>query len=214
LKDSIDNLVQIGYITKPHGLDGKVVVYLTTDVPNRLKINDKIYALEGENEPVELLIEKISPYKNKYLIVFSEINSLAGAEKLVGKPIFAAPIEHDPEDIWASDLFGCYVVDKLNALYGKVKVIIDNPASDIFELDSGILIPFKFVEQIKTLSLNDPDSGEDSIIVDTIKARYTISDQTNLKLGECDEVATIKVAFVDLPEGLAEIYTSNYSVKD
>jgi 16S rRNA processing protein RimM len=57
--------------------------------------------------------------------------------------LLAEPIE-DPDELWIHELIGAMVVDG-DVERGRVVQVLDNPASDILELDSGALVPVQFV---------------------------------------------------------------------
>jgi|TARA_B100000959_G_scaffold10760_2_gene10801 16S rRNA processing protein RimM len=58
----------------------------------------------------------------------------------------AEPIQ-EPDDgtLWAHQLIGATVIDQHGIGHGIVRSVIDNPASDLLELDNGRLIPAVFV---------------------------------------------------------------------
>jgi len=59
----------------------------------------------------------------------------------------AAPTGHadDPDALWAHEVIGAEVVDRDGGMHGVVVSLIDNPASDLLELESGALVPLTFV---------------------------------------------------------------------
>jgi 16S rRNA processing protein RimM len=58
--------------------------------------------------------------------------------------LLAEPID-DPEGLWVHQLVGAEVVDAGGSTVGRVTAVEANPASDLLVLDSGALIPLRFV---------------------------------------------------------------------
>ena len=59
----------------------------------------------------------------------------------------AEPID-DPDELWVHELIDAVVVDSEGVERGRVVQVLDNPASDILELDTGHLIPVQFVTEV------------------------------------------------------------------
>ena len=58
---------------------------------------------------------------------------------LLGEPI------DDPDELWVHELIGATVIDQDGIARGTVTRLLENPASDLLELDSGTLVPVQFV---------------------------------------------------------------------
>jgi 16S rRNA processing protein RimM len=58
--------------------------------------------------------------------------------------LFAEALE-DPEELWVHQLIGSRLVDQAGVDRGRVVEVLANPASDLLELDSGALVPVRFV---------------------------------------------------------------------
>jgi 16S rRNA processing protein RimM len=56
-----------------------------------------------------------------------------------------APADTDPDDLWVHELVGAAVVEADGTERGVVEAVQDNPASDLLVLDSGALVPLRFV---------------------------------------------------------------------
>ena len=58
----------------------------------------------------------------------------------------AEPID-DPDDdtLWGHELVGATVIDQHGADHGVVISVLDNPASDLLELEDGQLVPLTFL---------------------------------------------------------------------
>ena len=59
-------------------------------------------------------------------------------------PIFAEPID-DPDALWVHELIGSRSSRSTGTDAGRCVAVVDNPAADLLELDSGALVPVVFV---------------------------------------------------------------------
>jgi 16S rRNA processing protein RimM len=57
----------------------------------------------------------------------------------------APPIDDDDGTLWVHQLVGAVVVDQHGTQHSSVVALIENPASDLLELDDGRLVPLVFV---------------------------------------------------------------------
>jgi 16S rRNA processing protein RimM len=131
------DLLEVGRITKAHGLGGEVVVQLSTDRTERLDPGSSLYTVMGWLTVASSRIDGTRPIAR-----FEGIDSRERAETLRGT-LYATPLD-DPDALWVHELIGCRVVDEAGE-HGTVVTVIDNPASDLLELDSGALVPLRFV---------------------------------------------------------------------
>lgn len=145
-------LLEVGRITKAHGLGGEVVVHLITDRTERVAPGSRLVSPKGE-----LTVERSRPHQDRWIVKFAQSADRNAAERLNGTPLYAEPIEDD-DVLWVHDLIGRVVVTPDGVERGKVEAVIDAPASDLLSLDSGALVPVVFV-------VSSP--GEPRIMVDT-----------------------------------------------
>jgi len=140
-------LLEVGRIDRAQGLRGEVVVTLSTNVLERIAPGSVLVA--GERAPRPLTIESSKPHQHRWVVRFAGVATKEDADALHGLRLYAEPIEDDdPETLWIHELLGqqvVEVVDGADRSRGTVVGVIDNPASDILELDSGALVPLRFV---------------------------------------------------------------------
>ncbi len=167
-------LLEVGRIEKAHGLRGDVVVMLSTNVIERVAPGSVLFA--GAKAPRRLEIAASRPHQHRFIVTFAGVNSKEEADALHGVPLFAQPIEDDdPETLWIHELLGQQVVELVDGgerSHGRVIGVIDNPASDILELEGGGLVPLRFIVDHATPGrlvieppiglLEDPDAVEDA----------------------------------------------------
>jgi 16S rRNA processing protein RimM len=95
----------------------------------------------------ELTIVAARPHGGRHLVRFEGVLDRSAAEALRGLVLAAAPID-DPGELWVHDLVGSTVVDRQGTERGVVTAVVDNPASDLLELDTGRLVPLTFVVEV------------------------------------------------------------------
>jgi 16S rRNA processing protein RimM len=139
------DLLEIGRIGKAHGLAGQVLVRLTTNVDDRL-VPGTVVTLDRAGGR-ELTVEAARPHHERWIVTFAGVATREDAEALGGTLILAEPIDgdDDPDALWIHELIGSEVVDVAGTSHGRVATVLDNPASDLLELESGRLVPLNFV---------------------------------------------------------------------
>ena len=137
------DLLEIGAIAKPHGLKGEVIVSLVTDRTERLAAGSVLQTDQGP-----LTVVSAAPHGHRWRVRFEGLATREDADRLHGLVLRAEPIE-DPDAWFVHDLIGCEVVTTDGRHVGECVSIIDNPAHDMVELDSGVLVPLPFVEEVE-----------------------------------------------------------------
>jgi 16S rRNA processing protein RimM len=126
-------LVQIGRVGKPHGLDGSFAVEEASEAPERFARGATVY-VDGEaarvveskrarGRPVirlDRFVERGSPLS----VLRSELP------------------EPQPDSYYVFDLAGLEVEDEGGRSLGRVDQVAPGPANDVLELDSGLSLPF------------------------------------------------------------------------
>ena len=132
-------LLEIGQITKAHGIRGEVFVKLTTDRTERL---DPGSVLDSDRGP--LTVRSSRPHQNGWIVAFDGVPDRNAAESMRGTVLRAEPLD-DPDVLWVHELVGCRVVGVDGRDHGQVTAVEANPASDLLVLDGGGLVPLRFV---------------------------------------------------------------------
>lgn len=143
MTDATERL-QIGRISRAHGLKGEVVVKLTT---NRLERLDRGATLFAGPDHRELLVASSRPKDKDHLVRFDGVAFRDQADELHGLELFADALD-DPDELWVHELTGAEVVDQDGVQRGTVVHVEANPASDLLVLDSDALVPVGFVVEI------------------------------------------------------------------
>jgi 16S rRNA processing protein RimM len=131
--------LEVGRITKPHGLRGEVIVKLLTDRAERL---DPDSILSSTGGPLRVLASR--PHQTGWIVSFDGVVDRAGADRLRDVVLRAQPLEVD-DALWVHDLVGCRVITPDGVDHGEVVAVQDNPASDLLVLDDGKLVPLTFL---------------------------------------------------------------------
>jgi 16S rRNA processing protein RimM len=84
------------------------------------------------------------------LVGFEGVGTREAAEALAGATLRAEPLpEADAEGLWVHELIGTEVVGTDGENHGTVTAVEANPASDLLVLDSGALVPLRFVVSVE-----------------------------------------------------------------
>ncbi len=132
-------LLEVGRITKPHGTRGEVVVELVTDRTERVALGAVLSSPVGN-----LTVAQSTPHHGRWIVRFEGVGTRDEAEALRGVTLLAEPLA-DPGALWVHELIGAEVVDAGGTRRGTVVSVVANPASDLLELDTGELVPARFV---------------------------------------------------------------------
>jgi 16S rRNA processing protein RimM len=136
-------LLEVGRILKPHGLRGEVVVVLVTNREERVAPGSTLHTptrpiVVGHARPFEATGE------GRWIVGFDGVTSREDAEALRGMLLQAPPLD-DPEALWAHEMIGAEVMTGAGESLGRVEAVEANPASDLLVLETGGLIPMRFV---------------------------------------------------------------------
>ncbi len=158
------NLLEVGKIDKPHGVRGEVVVSLTTTETSRVAVGSVLIA--GDRE---LLVVTSRPHQHRFVVAFEGVFGREGAEAIAGRVLRAeAMADDDPDDLWVHRLIGSRVIEPDGTDRGVVEAVQDNPASDLLVLDTGALVPLRF--------LVERDS-QDRLVVDVPAGLFELLDE-------------------------------------
>ena len=134
-------LLEVGRIDKPHGVRGDVVVSLITTETSRVAVGSTLHA--GDRQ---LVVTASRPHQHRYVVTFEGVQGREGAEAVSGLVLRAEAVA-DPadDDLWVHRLIGSRVVEPDGTDRGVVESVQDNPASDLLVLDTGALVPLRFL---------------------------------------------------------------------
>jgi 16S rRNA processing protein RimM len=149
-----DGLLEVGRIGRAHGVRGDVFVTLTTDRVERLAIGSRLKA--GDRW---LTVTAASRSNDRWRVHFEGVDDRDSAEALSRTVLAAEPID-DANALWVHQLIGAEVIEATGTSRGHCVAVIDNPAADLLELESGALVPAAFVVSVaEGVVTIDPPEG-------------------------------------------------------
>jgi len=147
-------LLEVGRITKTHGVRGDVLVLLTTERTERLDPGSVLHTDRGD-----LTVVRSSPHMDRWIVHFEGLEVREQADAWRGVVLRAEAIDDDDE-LWVHELIGATVSLVDGSTVGTVTEVQANPASDLLVLDSGALVPLVFVtEHAEGAITIDPPDG-------------------------------------------------------
>lgn len=150
-------LLEVGRVSKSHGLLGEVVVDLWTVATERLDPGSVLLTSisrlgesldSGSLTSGSLTVKSSRPHQGRWLVSFEGITNRSEAEALRGVTLSAPPIASpisSPGTVWVHELIGSQVVTTNGRELGNVVAVEPNPASDLLVLEAGELIPLCFM---------------------------------------------------------------------
>lgn len=133
-------LLEVGRVTKPHGLRGEVVVYLTTDRTERTRPGEVLRTAGGR----DLVVAASKPHQDRWIVAFEGLTRREDADELRGVVLYAPPLD-DPDTVFAHQVIGRRLVDQHGTDHGPVAAVEANPAADLLVLADERLVPFTFL---------------------------------------------------------------------
>lgn len=135
----------VGFLRRPHGLGGEIIMDLHTDFPERLKRGRNMFVSE-EHTPVT--IQSVRGHQNGVLIKFKGIDTSEDAGQFRNQWVYvkARDLPPLPEGkIYQHELFGFRVVDDQDNPLGELVEIIETGANNVYVVkdESGreLLLP-------------------------------------------------------------------------
>ena len=143
----MEQLLQVGVITQPHGVRGEVKVFPTTDDPARFKKLKKVI-LDTGKEQLNLEVEHVKIFKQFVILKFKEFNNMNDIERYKRCPLLvtrenAVPLEED--EYFVADMIGMKIVTEDGEEFGMLSDVMETGANDVYVIDSNeygeVLVP-------------------------------------------------------------------------
>ena len=138
----MSDLLDVGRIARAHGLKGDVIVVLWSTVPGRLDPGAVLYTDDGT-----LTVVSSQPQGTGHLVHFKGVSNRTEAEAMRGTLLRAEPLEVEGA-LWAHEMIGARLIDQGGQDRGEITAMENNPASDLLVLESGALVPLRFVVEV------------------------------------------------------------------
>jgi 16S rRNA processing protein RimM len=129
----LSELVTVGRVGKPHGIDGSFFVEGGSDSPDRFAVGA---ALLVDGEPAEITSSKRG--SGGRFVIKLDRSVPRGATLAVRRDQLPEPEE---DSYYVFQLVGLAVEEEGGRELGVVKDVHPGPANDALELDSGLLLP-------------------------------------------------------------------------
>ena len=133
----MEDLLQVGIITKTHGLRGEVKVFPTTDDVRRFKKLKEVI-LDTGKEKLTLEIEGVRFFKNLVILKFKGIDNINDIERNTGKSLYVTrenAVKLKKDEYFIADLIGIDVFDEEDKRLGVLKDVIETGANDVYSIE-------------------------------------------------------------------------------
>ena len=133
----MEDLLQVGIITKTHGLRGEVKVFPTTDDARRFKKLKEVI-LDTGKEKLTLEIEGVRFFKNLVILKFKGIDNINDIERNTGKSLYVTrenAVKLKKDEYFIADLIGIDVFDEEDKKLGVLKDVIETGANDVYSIE-------------------------------------------------------------------------------
>ena len=147
----MDDLLQVGIITQPHGVHGEVKVFPTTNDVKRFKKLKEVL-LDTRKEKITLEIESVKFFKQYAILKFRGFDSINDIEKYKGTPLLVTrenAVKLGQDEYFIADLIDMAVYDEQEQYLGVLTNVIETGANDVYEVkfEDGRQILFPAIEQ-------------------------------------------------------------------
>jgi 16S rRNA processing protein RimM len=127
------DLVPVGRVGRPHGIDGSFFVEGPSDRPERFARGATLYA---NGTPAEVVVSKRGSAGRPVIKLDRPVER--GTTLAVPREALP-PLAED--EYYSFQLVGLVVEEERGRVLGRVQQVLDYPANDVLELDSGALLP-------------------------------------------------------------------------
>jgi len=135
----------VGFLRRPHGLHGEIIMDLHTDFPERLKRGRKLLIGDARKPAA---IEGVRPHQKGVLVKFKGVDTPEAAGEFRNQWVYvkASDVPALPEgQIYQHELFGFKILDENENLLGELVEIIETGANNVYVVrdESGreLLLP-------------------------------------------------------------------------
>ena len=132
----MEDLFQIGVITRPHGVHGEVKVFPMTDDVKRFKKLKKTLVENGAAHE-ELMCISAKFFKQFVILKFEDHDTVESVEKYRGKGLFvtrADAVKPGKDEYFIADLIGIEAEDDEGMIKGRITNVIQTGANDVYEI--------------------------------------------------------------------------------
>ena len=137
--------LSVGFLRRPHGLQGEIIMDLHTDFPERMKSGRKLF-IGDEHQPMTLT--SVRPHQLGLLVKFKGVETPEDAGKYRNQWVFIKATDAPPlpeGKIYKYQLIGFKVVDENDNPLGELVEVLETGANDVYvvrdEAGKELLLP-------------------------------------------------------------------------
>ncbi|MEE9577750.1 MAG: ribosome maturation factor RimM [Gemmatimonadota bacterium] len=128
--------IVVGFVRRPHGLDGELLVHPETDDPAETFRPGRMFRVGDppEGMPAVLTLESAGPQSRGWRLKFREIGDVEGAESYAGCSLELSEeelVKLSQNEFFLHDLIGLEVRQTGGASIGHVEWVIDRPGQPV-----------------------------------------------------------------------------------
>ncbi|MBP5221790.1 MAG: 16S rRNA processing protein RimM [Lachnospiraceae bacterium] len=138
---------QVGVITSPHGVQGEVKVFPTTDDPRRFKRLKEVILISGKEEK-NIEIEHVKFIKQMVILKLKGFDDKDSVERLRQCTLWVPrekAVKLQKDEYYIADLIGLKVLNENDEEIGVLTEVIATGANDVYEIKkkdgSELLLP-------------------------------------------------------------------------
>jgi len=136
--------LSVGFLRRPHGLKGEIIMDLHTDFPERMKKGRKMF-IGDKYKPMTLA--NVRPHQKSVLVKFTDIDTSEAAGLYRNQWVYVQTKDVSlPEgQYYKHEIIGLKVVDESDSPLGELVEILETGANDVYVVrdESGkeLLLP-------------------------------------------------------------------------
>lgn len=163
--DTAGGLVEIGRTGRAHGVNGEIALILITDRTERVAVGSRMRVGSAWQT-----VAAARDASTRWLVRFEGVHDRNAAERLANQIVRAEPLDERGDAIYVDELVGAEVVERDGTVRGRCVAVVDNPAHELIELDSGALVPVVFVTAVETAD------GRTRVVVDVPEGLFELTE--------------------------------------
>ena len=136
--------MSVGFLRRPHGVRGEIIMDLHTDFPERMKKGRKLFVGEGRKP---MTLTSVRPHGSGLLVKFQDVDTPedAGLYRNQWVYVHTKDVPLPDGQHYKHELLGLKVMDEAGNPLGELVEILETGANDVYVVrdDSGkeILLP-------------------------------------------------------------------------
>ena len=130
---NIDSCYQLGYIIKPHGLNGDVSIFIDADEPEAYRNLESVF-IEQDKVLIPFFVTKLKLSGQKAILKLEESTTIDDAAALKGSKLYL-PLSSLPDlsddQFYFHEIIGYSIIDEIAGDLGEVATVYDVGPQDL-----------------------------------------------------------------------------------